>query len=236
MSSQIEQSGKEIYIMNLYRYMSFESFVDIVINRKLTLLSPDLWEDTYDGWLWKDMVHMPTEKVEKFPNVNKLSKKKYSSIFAQCWSKNGDSIPLWNIYSYDKKSIMIHTTQQELEKLDGIILKEIQYVDTPSVPIDFLSEFVINPYETNPEQIILPLCEKRSEFEYENECRIFCIDTTKSVIDKSTDVAILNINDFIKDVVVHPFAQEWYVDIVKSFCVKFNINFNGKSQLYNLDP
>lgn len=39
----------------------------------------------------------------------------------------------------------------------------------------------------------------------------------------------------IQNVIVHPFAPDWYIDIVKEFCKKFNVPFSGKSSLYTID-
>lgn len=214
--------------MNLYRYMTFESFVDIVINQKLTLLSPDLWEDTFDGWLLK---YMKQEIKEKFPKMQKLSENIYDSIFAQCWTKNSDSIVLWNIYSYDKKAIMVQTTKQELENLN-VIIKEINYEKGAPVSINFFVDFIL---DKELEKMIEPLTVKRPGFEYEKESRIFGFASPKPNCCKSLDISIPNIHDFIKGVVVHPLAQEWYVNIVKSFCEYFDIPFNGKSDLYNFE-
>lgn len=215
--------------MDLYRYMPLELFVDIVINHKLTLLSPDLWEDTFDGWIWKDMMQSTKEKFHK---IHQLCEEYYSRIFAQCWSKNGDSIALWNIYSYDKKAIMIHTTVQELEKLGGLF-KEITYNDEVSV----VQIFLINLFKgkLDPETAIEPLTIKRSGFAYEGEFRMFGFKSTNPDRTKTLDIKISNIHEFIKDVTVHPLAPEWYVEIVKSFCEHFSIPFNGKSNIYDFD-
>lgn len=50
---------------------------------------------------------------------------------------------------------------------------------------------------------------------------------------KTNDVSFEHIPGFIKGVMVHPLAENWYVDVVKEFCENNNIPFEGKSMLYN---
>ena len=49
---------------------------------------------------------------------------------------------------------------------------------------------------------------------------------------KSHNVTYGHIPKFIKGVMVHPLAQQWYVDTVKMFCEINNVPFEGKSMLY----
>ena len=51
-------------------------------------------------------------------------------------------------------------------------------------------------------------------------------------IKKTYDVSFSQIPDFIEGVLVHPMAPEWYVDVVREFCVRNNVPFEGKSKLY----
>lgn len=199
--------------------MSFEAFIDIVINQKLTLLSPAKWEDSYEGWFLKEL-----SKSEK---IGDMIKTYLDSVCGQCWSKNGDHIPLWSIYSYNNKSIMIKTTLQDLEGLKGVYCRKMDYSEGAEISVDELTSFVMNP---SPENMLIPFTKKRDGFIHENEYRIFAFSDCKPAI----DIPIPDINEFIKGVMVHPFADDWYVDIVKSVCDKYNLSFDGKSELYKL--
>lgn len=52
---------------------------------------------------------------------------------------------------------------------------------------------------------------------------------------KTKDISFKHIPDFIESVLVHPLAPEWYVNIVREYCLKNKIPFDGKSALYNCD-
>ncbi len=46
------------------------------------------------------------------------------------------------------------------------------------------------------------------------------------------DISYSHIQGFLKGVLVHPLAPGWYVEIVKEFCNRNDIPFEGKSELY----
>lgn len=50
---------------------------------------------------------------------------------------------------------------------------------------------------------------------------------------KTIEVSFSHVPNFIIGVLVHPLAPEWYVDIVREFCVRNAIPFEGKSTLYS---
>lgn len=47
------------------------------------------------------------------------------------------------------------------------------------------------------------------------------------------DVSFENIPKFIAGVKVHPMAPDWYVDVVREYCNRNSITFDGKSSLYS---
>ena len=51
---------------------------------------------------------------------------------------------------------------------------------------------------------------------------------------KTKDVSFSHITDFISGVMVHPMAPAWYVEVVREFCRRNNIPFEGKSELYRI--
>lgn len=49
---------------------------------------------------------------------------------------------------------------------------------------------------------------------------------------KTQDISYVHIPDFIEGVMVHPLAPSWYVEVVREFCKRNGIPFEGKSELY----
>lgn len=46
--------------------------------------------------------------------------------------------------------------------------------------------------------------------------------------------AIDDLNEFVDGIMVHPLAEQWYVDIVEEICSFKKIKFDGQSQIYKL--
>lgn len=210
--------------MKIYRYIPFETFIDIVVNNTLTLLSPCLWEDSFEGWFWK--MFQDSEKAGAAADML------YNTVFAQCWSKNRDSAALWSIYSYNKKAVMIESTKESLESLGKLFCKDIDYSTDANLSIDDLVAWICNP---DPRTLVFPFTTKRSEFLHENETRLFAVVKDNPERKRSLEVPVGDVKTVINSVVVHPFADDWYVKIVEGVCKKYNIRFSGKSHLYDID-
>lgn len=211
--------------MELYRYIPFETFADIVANKQLNLVSPAYWEDTYEGWFWNTLVENGK------PEQSQMVKEFRNCVFAQCWSKNKDSVALWSIYSYNQKAIMIESSWEKLKTLPNVIIKEIEYSEKAEINVDELYQILFHQSKDN---LVLPYTKKRSGFAHENEVRLFVVNKNFNGEKKSYTIQIENPSDIITNVLVHPFAQDWYVEIIERFCNTFNIPFGGKSDLYDI--
>jgi len=45
-------------------------------------------------------------------------------------------------------------------------------------------------------------------------------------------IDIADLSKYISGVKVNPFAEDWYVDLIKNLCVEYNLPFLGRSELY----
>ena len=50
---------------------------------------------------------------------------------------------------------------------------------------------------------------------------------------ETKEISYAHITAFIEGVMVHPLAPDWYVEVVKEFCKRNNVPFEGKSELYS---
>ena len=50
---------------------------------------------------------------------------------------------------------------------------------------------------------------------------------------KTLEISFADIPNFIDSILVHPLAPDWYVDIVREYCARNNVLFDGRSQLYD---
>lgn len=229
----------------LYRYMSFESFVDIVQSKQLTFVSPiESWVDTYEGTLFKGLQNSsmleaaadyiikhgcdPDEPIE---NLDKRIKR----VRCQCWTRAKDDIKMWSIYSYNNKSIMVEIKEEVLSNMGKQVLHyPVNYIKN----IDFFEEleqalsFPENKGERTKTRSIRVFRTKRSCYRHEKEVRLFIREGDATDEKKPVKVDFkIDVNEFILGVTVHPYAEDWYVSVIEEYCRLNNIKFRGKSKL-----
>lgn len=258
----------------VYRYISFESFVDMVISKKLTLVHPTLFEDPKEMWAFNQYQAMGKINDDDFVSQKiqrDVSKIQMCNTYIQCWtSMSEETDAMWRIYSHNNKSLRISCKIDKINQLSGVICEEVGYLTT----LDSVSTAF--KYAEFPEWLYLT---KRRAFSHENEVRIIytmhipkdewgnysnqldfydcantdeieCNDGIKRKIapdgyfqiEKSLNLDLKKkyikidfskIVNFIDSVLVNPFAPEWFVDTVKTFCKQYEIKFVGKSKLYD---
>lgn len=111
-------------VLNLYRIISLETFIDLLHNKRERYVRPATWDDNYEGDLFgkienpedrreiiEDMYYnvCPRNYEATINNLLKLEHSKYF-VYGQCWSTLSDSDALWRIYSYNHHAIQIKTT------------------------------------------------------------------------------------------------------------------------------
>ena len=263
----------------LYRYISFEQFIDMFQKQALTFVLPEKWED-------------PTEKVA-FDTVIESINDHYMrclleihkfQTFCQCWTILDESDAMWRIYSYDRKAIRICTTQSDLVALDAnLVIKNVEYSDERIIIPTGLDKESPDYGNRIGQLVLQSLCHKRTAFSHEKEVRLIMpspinnatppllidyiiayfsiVNPDRELVDmlceqrysvdrrnmqtmykllnygqekhETKDVSFANNPHFLKGVMVHPQAPDWYVDTVRSFCDNHLLPFEGKSKLYS---
>ena len=288
--------------MNLYRYISFENFMSLLIEKKERYVRPITWDDKYEGLVYNflDSDKQRDLLLEIYKNI--CPRNYYATIdnyfrywyakywtYAQSWTKLKESDAMWRIYSYGNHSIQIQTTEESITKLlqdnfnegDNKITKEIR-----EIKYDLLTEEDVIKQHIEQTQKTLdvyePYFHKRKAFEHEKEYRVVVVDKTlyfatqlssfgakynfkqenldncddekivdeimsqinkqridwtKEVIDgvpNAIYAEITDLSEYIKKVTVNPFAEDWFVDLVKKICMQYGVEekFAGKSKLY----
>lgn len=232
--------------MELYRYIPFDSFVDIIQSKSLCFVYPPVtWKDSYEGYAYRAM---QTEKgrqriceILETMGINHrladmfLNEKILSIVRYQCWTRVKDNVALWSIYSFDSKAIMISTTSEKLEELGVDESKRVKcvpmkYVKSHSLEDEIRAIFKLTTVDTGA-----VFHTKRSDFEHECEVRAFVGTPGFYNVNTPLKVPISDIHDFIDGVMVHPSAPSWYVETVENYCMANNITFLGQSKLYKFE-
>lgn len=282
----------------LYRFISFETFINLVVMKKDMFKRPCKWDDTYEGFMLalldrndkrKDVIKALFETVSSqnpYNTINNFSKLWYAKwlCYGQCWTTTTENDAMWRIYSYDKKSIRIQSTKSRIK--DMIRKSPITSgfdIDIEEVKYDVVDDEIFFKEQMNllneTKKVTNPFFHKRKEFEHEQETRVILTDNSKTFVEQmtshfgnyeyheamlkniSTDnkdiidlmeqsiISVLypfsskdapdiicpdniKINEYIESVMLHPQADEWIADIVKTICEKEELNYVGKSMLY----
>ena len=170
----------------IYRFMSFEAFVDIVQQKALAFMHHEKWEDPYEGFIFKTIKHeegrkkilriltelTPDHAMTHFLILSNFEK----TLFGQSWTKCPESDALWRIYSHNNMSVRVEIwSPKVIGALQGALQVhpfEIKYSDSISIKTQL--EQIVDGNKIN---LVNALLTKRTDFEHEQEIRLLAFDT-----------------------------------------------------------
>lgn len=249
--------------VQLYRYMSFDQFLQIVFTKKITAVRPCKWNDSFEQYWLKylnttegnnkleDYVKESIVQEEYVPNtaaqLKSLVNTLYRITFGICFTEAEDEELMWRAANTDDRTVMIITDAGQITRVGeknamfGTVLERIHYdLEVHSGIEDLLNKFgfgagaaILN----DPLDLIL---HKRKCFSYEKEVRfLFTPDNIAGLQDADGrdkelyDLEIPDLNDFIKGVMVCPTTKDRHARLVEEICKHFSLNYLGKSALYD---
>jgi hypothetical protein len=226
----------------IWRYIDFTKLVDLLLNKQLFFNRSDKFEDPFEGvFRLKDY-----ENTKQLWTLEELTKQFY---FLNCWHMNNhQSDAMWKIFLDTKNGIAIKSSVGNLKKSiassnDEVFISQIYYRDYDNVTFDNLL-FEKQNRNGNQSGSLNQFNYKRMSFEHEKELRLFYIDMPiphaikngiprEPLTHKKIDI---NIEYLITEIVVAPFADSWFKDLVEQIVDKCGFNLKiTKSELYNLN-
>ena len=180
----------------LYRIISLESFLSLLLESKTHFVRPTSWEDTFEGCSLRYALdrNKYSVLVDRLNSIFKESDNCIDAIltnfasaesvclysFGQCWSVVKDSDAMWRIYSYGKMAIQIESSYDDILKA----ISKDEYVKNSEivcriVEYDVKKEEKESGFESfcsRGKPIIEPFFHKRKAFEHEKEVRILISD------------------------------------------------------------
>lgn len=225
--------------LTVWRYLDFAKFVDLITSQKLFFCRSDNFEDPFEGiFRLKDY-----EKTKNIFEDQEIIKKYY---FLNCWHINeNQSDAMWKIFLDTKNGIAIKSTVGNIieslrESEDNINISKVYYRDFNKVTFQELMLEKKNKMSIG--RSINQFNYKRTSFEHEKELRLFHVDLPiphvikngiprEPLTHKHIDI---DISELINEIVIAPFADDWFKTMVESLTKKLNLNFKTtKSELYN---
>lgn len=135
---------------SIYRFEKTQRFRQLVVDKALTLVLPELWPDKNEGYLFRAVeseegmskVQGAIQKI--FPKTDGLEiallRGFKRSRYAQCWSKCPENDALWKGYQ-----VRIEIERDDVTKLDGVNAYDVRYVNSINL------EEELNALFTHPE-------------------------------------------------------------------------------------
>lgn len=215
----------------LWRYMDFTKFVSLLEKQALFFPRADKLGDPFEGSVTKvneaarPIVYKDQLTEDALLGLSQSMKELSRFMLINCWHENAhESEAMWRLYAREKDGIAIKTDFNSF-KNSFTCSKEI-YIGSVNY-VDYDSDII-------PESNLFYLyLHKRKSFEHEKEIRaiVMEIPTNEHGIDWARDICDIgkyyeiDLPLLIQEVVVAPFAPDWFLELVKSVTVHYNFEF-----------
>jgi len=157
--------------------------------------------------------------VENVINLKRQqSREQQRQFFVNCWHINDtDSDAQWKIYGNSPSSVAIVTSYERLcesiEDPKDIYGSEISYFD-------------YSKHQTPDGNVFWPVICKRNAFIHEREFRLIHWDyhlKNESSIPPGMCIKV-NLEKLLKEIIVSPFTESWFLDVIKDFLKQNNLD------------
>lgn len=235
-----------IYPESNYRiakYLDLTKFASLLSLNSMFFCRLDKLEDHFEGSTSKSnfkrrqeifrQQHLVSTKFKKLTDeeieqkVKQLydSDEKFKALSCVCcWSKyKSESGALWKIYSDFQKGVMIKSNINKLvasfeRTTEKMSLSEIRYIDYDK---DYMPDG----------NKMYPIIHKHKAYTFEEELRIIhtvkfgqglAYDWNNEKINQGKYIRV-DLNELIDEIVISPYAEDWYIELIRDMCDKFGL-------------
>jgi len=197
----------------LFRIELLERFYKILDNKELVFVKPLKWTDPLENLIFNAKI---LKNGREFHHPSK------EKIFGQCWSYEGDSYALWQVYTTKKDDngiftrhlgVRITTRLDRLNMLGGLnngtfyygLVKYLSKTDIEKLPKDPNIIRAISSLEISEDHLRTILV-KRKSYSYEKEVRFITIPVNEMVDKDEKDICRVKIDpkEFITSIRFDP--------------------------------
>lgn len=209
--------------MKLWKYLDSAKFTALLQTQALHFCRGDKFEDPFEG-------SYPLSALDIFEGgesgYGAEAWRKF--VLVSCWHKSDhESDAMWRLYTSNRQGIAVQTTQAKLEAA----VSEHGYVQ-PVEYIDFLRDKADIYIPSNVFHY------KRKAYGHEHEVRAIITRYPRGKIvngwtenstprsgeefpERGQPVELSGLGDFIEKVVISPYAEPWFFEVVKCLCVSY---------------
>jgi hypothetical protein len=188
----------------IYRIVSYDTFLEALINGELTLVKPRLWDDPFEEFLAKQNFRGPNGENYTMKNFG-------SNFFGQCWSLDYESDFMWRVYSKNHQAIKIKSSikslinglKSEIAENDVLKIGKVDYWNNEKIKMNFGNAAFLG--DLLAKGFYHSLFIKKESFRHENEVRII-YSSGKNEEAKNTDLFKIGIdpNFLFHEIEFHP--------------------------------
>ena len=225
----------------IWRYMSLDKFLDLLVNSRLFFANAQNLTDRYEVTLPENVIKRK-ELIELGFSGRKLDEKlatfeysnqpKRESILVNCWSLGTEECyALWKIYLGGAKAgIAIRTNAKNLKKSiedENVFSSEKIYMSIVDYK-DYLPKSSISQFRL--------ITTKRKFYKYEEELRLFMVhdpmlsdnyDRSSYSLKMGRYVRI-NLDILIEQLYISPFVGSWFIDTIQEIMGRLSPNLKDR--------
>lgn len=202
----------------LWRYMDFTKFVSLLESQALFFCRSDLLGDPFEGSISAVTPPAFPQNFKDGPlTVHRIDLRQIARMmYVNCWHGGEfESEAMWRLYAREHDGIAIKTMFSHLRDAlvgdESVHVSRIQYRDyrTDSIPFG---------------NGLLPYLHKRISFRHEQEVRALTLHASGK--DKPSPSGLhheVDLEKLVGEIVVAPFAQRWFVDLVRSLAGRYGL-------------
>jgi len=217
--------------LNVWRYMDFTKFVDLLSTGSLFFCRSDKLGDPFEGAVPAAFVNkmtfhseIPSKEYEKeLEMYYELGTEFRKYVFVSCWHRNDyESAALWRLYLKSDEGIALLSSENRLHTST----RDKRY-DTWFVPVQYID------YDRDDPPVptrMAPFRYKRKSFEHEKEVRLVWFapmqDENGEVAPPPSETGVrvkVDLNRLIRAVYVSPTSADWFRDLTKAVCRSFGL-------------
>ena len=204
----------------LWRYMDFTKFVSLLEKSALFFCRPDLLGDPFEGSIspaTPPMISGDPKSGSRFTR-GEIDLRRFMHLArVNCWHMGEfESEAMWRLYTRERDGVAIKTVfgrfKEALVGEESVNVSRVSYRDyrTESIPWG---------------NALLPLVHKRISFRHEQEVRALYVEPqAKEGPDEPVGgYCRVDLPRLIEEIVVAPFAADWFVDLVRSLGERYGI-------------
>ena len=195
----------------LWRYMDFTKFVSLLETSALFFCRPDRLGDPFEGSISPVTPPSVAADIRDGPAVVYTVDLRQVMRLARvnCWHMSEfESEAMWRLYARERDGVAINTVFADFKSAfrgdQAVSASMVQYRDYRSSPI---------PHGN----ALLPLFHKRISFQHEREVRALYLQRDDRREESVGSYCEVDLDKLVREVVLAPFADDWFVDLVRSF-------------------